>query len=316
MNKLLLLVAVTGVLCSRTKSQSPPGNDFPIVAYYICHSSPLSEINFKQFTHLHYAFLNPDSTGELILGTDCLDSLVPLAHANKVKILGSIGGGSAPEYYSALLKDGKRQQLITKLVEVVERYQLDGIDVDLEGKRIDENYEAFVTELKAALSSRYKLVTAAIATVYKMQLTDKALSQFDYITIMSYDKTGPWNPNIAGHHSPYSMAVEDTDYWVNTRQLNKDKLYLGLPFYGYSFGPAGAGSFAYKDIIGQFPGAENKDELTMPDGSILYYNGIPTIRKKVQLAKDKLGGVMFWQLMGDSKDDKSLLKAINEEAKQ
>jgi GH18 family chitinase len=142
-----------------------------------------------------------------------------------------------------------------------------------------------VIELARALKPANKLMTAAIATVYKDQFTDKALNQFDYVTIMTYDKTGPWRPEKPGHHSPYSMAEEDLDYWANTRKLDRKKMYLGLPFYGYSFGPKGASSMSYKDIVNTFPKSEKKDELKMPDGSILYYNGIPTIQKKVKLAK-------------------------------
>jgi hypothetical protein len=110
------------------------------------------------------------------------------------------------------------------------------------------------------------------------------------------------------------MAVEDLDYWGNVRKLDKKKMFLGLPFYGYSFGPNGAGSMSYKDIISTYPKAEKKDQLKMKDGSILYYNGIPTIQKKVQLARKKAGGVMFWQLGGDAVGDKSLVKVISDEA--
>lgn len=52
----------------------------------------------------------------------------------------------------------------------------------------------------------------------------------------------------------------------------------------------------------------------MPDGSRMYYNGIPTIQKKVKLARKNAGGVMFWQLMGDASGEKSLLRAINQVA--
>jgi len=193
-------------------------------------------------------------------------------------------------------------------------YNLDGIDVDLEGDRIDANYEKFVIELANSLKPANKMMTSAIATVYKDQFTDKALSQFDYVTIMTYDKTGPWRPEQPGHHSPYSMAVEDLDYWANTRKLDRKKMYLGLPFYGYSFGPKGASSMMYKDIVSTFPKSEKKDELKMPDGSILYYNGIPTIQKKVQLAKKNAGGIMFWHIGGDAPGDKSLVSVINKEA--
>jgi hypothetical protein len=289
-------------------------NGFPIIAYALCKSpDQIGSIRFDGITHMNYAFMNPDSMGNFQYNA-CLDSLVRVAHKNGVRILASIGGGSAPAYYSNLLKDGNRTRLIGKLTRLAIDYGLDGIDVDLEGERIDSNYEKFVTELAVSLRSANKLMTAAIATVYKDRLTDNALKQFDYVTIMTYDKTGPWRPEQAGHHSPYSMAVEDLDYWGNTRKLDKKKMYLGLPFYGYSFGPNGASSMSYKDIVSTYPKSEKKDQLKMKDGSTLYYNGIPTIQKKVQLAKKNAGGIMFWQLAGDAEGDKSLLTAINKEA--
>jgi GH18 family chitinase len=288
--------------------------DFPIVAYTVCKTpDQIAGINFAGITHLNYAFFNPDSSGNFAYNA-CLDSLVKVAHKNGVKVFASIGGGSAPAYYSKLLKDNNRTKLVSKLARLAIDYNLDGIDVDLEGDRIDENYEKFVIELANALKPSNKMMTAAIATVYKDQFTDKALSQFDYVTIMTYDKTGPWRPEQAGPHSPYSMAVEDLDYWANTRKLDKKKMFLGLPFYGYSFGPNGASSMSYKDIVSKFPKSEKKDELKMPDGSRLYYNGIPTIQKKVQLAKKNAGGVMFWHIGGDAEGDKSLVGVINKEA--
>jgi GH18 family chitinase len=112
------------------------------------------------------------------------------------------------------------------------------------------------------------------------------------------------------------MAVEDLDYWANIRKLDRKKMFLGLPFYGYSFGPNGASSMPYKDIVSTFSKSEKKDQLKMPDGSTLYYNGIPTIQKKVKLAKKNAGGVMFWHLGGDAPGDKSLVRAINDAAKK
>jgi hypothetical protein len=290
-----------------------PKKNFPIIAYVICKTpDQISNIDFAKITHINFAFINPDSSGNFAYNP-CLDSLVKVAHKNGVRVLASIGGGSAPDYYDSLLTDGKRPRLITRLAQLAMDYNLDGIDVDLEGSRITADYEKFVGELATALRPANKLITAAIATAYKDQLTDNALKQFDYITIMSYDKTGPWRPEVKGHHSPYSMAVEDMEYWGGTRKLDRKKLYLGLPFYGYSFGPKGASSMNYNEIVTTFKKSEKKDELKMPDGSTMYYNGIPTIRKKVRLARSEGGGIMFWQLWGDTAGDNSLLKAINDE---
>ena len=53
----------------------------------------------------------------------------------------------------------------------------------------------------------------------------------------------------------------------------------------------------------------------MPDGMILYYNGMPTIERKTELAMDKASGVMIWQVLGDAQGKKSLIKRINKIAK-
>ena len=70
----------------------------------------------------------------------------------------------------------------------------------------------------------------------------------------------------------------------------------------------------YKDIVATFPGAEKVDEWKMPGGQTIYYNGIPTIRRKTSLAMEKASGIMIWQILGDAQDNLSLLGAINETA--
>ena len=109
------------------------------------------------------------------------------------------------------------------------------------------------------------------------------------------------------------MAQDDFTYFNTTRGVAAEKLFIGLPFYGYGFGNGAPESLSYKDIVATYPGSENADSLTVSGGGKVYYNGIPTIRQKVSFAIDKkAGGVMIWQLLGDSKDSKSLLKAIDD----
>lgn len=90
---------------------------------------------------------------------------------------------------------------------------------------------------------------------------------------------------------------------------------LGVTFYGYGFGPeltSPAATMTFKDIAATFAGSELVDQWTRPDGKIMYYNGLPTIRRKTALAKEKASGIMIWQILGDAVGDKSLLSAINE----
>jgi chitinase len=267
-------------------------------------------IDFSKITHLNIAFINPDQDGNFTALAG-LNTVVNAAHAKNVKVLVSIGGGLAPAYYSTLLSDAKRADFVARLTILVDDNNLDGIDVDLEGERVDNNYEAFFTALSAAMKSRSKLLTAAIATAYKSQYTDAALAKFDFVNIMSYDKTGPWNPSNPGQHSPYDMAVSDLDYWTNSRGIAKEKLSLGLPFYGYGFGNNAPSDMSFGDIVAQYPGSENNDQVSVNGGGIIYYNGIPTIKSKTTLALKKSGGIMIWQLLQDVKGNNSLLKTIN-----
>ncbi|MEQ8683934.1 MAG: glycosyl hydrolase family 18 protein [Imperialibacter sp.] len=296
-------------------------DEFRVVGYYSLNAAQTEEVKnvpFKQLTHVNLWFLNPDTEGNFVNDLSGLVPFVETAHKHNVKVLFSIGGGSHQPQYQALLEAGQRSRFIESLVNQVIKYGLDGLDVDLESANIDENYEAFVTELGVALRAQNKLMTAAIAVYYKDQLTDKAIAQFDFVNVMSYDRTGPWRPEKPGPHALYEHAVDDLTYFGEDRQVPKGKMTLGVPFYGYGYGPeltSKAISMSYGKIVETFEGSELKDEWTMPDGKILYYNGIPTMQKKVALAKERASGIMIWQIQGDAKGSKSLLRVINKAAK-
>jgi chitinase len=306
--------------CSVTKQTAKSDTSFKVVGYYSLQAAmtdTLEHVPFDKLTHINLWFLNPDSSGNFTQDFSALAPFINAAHAKGVKVLASIGGGSPHPYYHALLKDDKRPTFVKDLVGIARTYNLDGLDVDLEGPDIDENYERFVTELATALRAQNKLLTAAVAVYYKDALSDKALAQYDFVNVMSYDRTGSWSPEKPGPHATYANAVEDLDYFGVQRAIPKEKLVLGVPFYGYGFGPeltSPAISMNYSDIITQFPGAEATDEYKMPDGKILYYNGLPTIRQKTALAKEKASGVMIWQVKGDTTGKLSLLQAIHETA--
>ncbi|KAA6430339.1 hypothetical protein FEM33_25365 [Dyadobacter flavalbus] len=316
-----LVIFALGTGCSRknvsVSSKETSRNQFKIIGYLPNRPDLLAaaaQVDFAKITHLYIAFVNPDSLGNL-MGTANLKAMAELAHSRNVKIMASIGGGGAPHYYPSFLTGEKKAKLINDLVNLAVNNNLDGIDVDLEGALIDANYENFVVDLAASLKQKNKQITAAIATVYKDQFTDKALAQFDFVNIMSYDRTGPWRPEKPGPHSPYEMAEEDLDYWLSTRKIPKEKLTLGVPFYGYGFGGTAPESISFKNILQQYPDSVMQDEMKINGGAV-YYNGIPTIRKKTELALQKVSGVMIWQLLQDSTEKKSLLGEIDEVVKR
>jgi len=298
---IILLITLTTHAQFRIIGYVPVGRQFP----------DINRISFSRITHLNIAFLNPDSLGNVDLPFG-FDSLISIAHNNKVKVLASIGGGSYNPYYARLLNDTNRPAFTLKLVQIAVDHQLDGIDVDLENDVIDQHYEKLVKELSTHLKPLGKLLSAALATWNAEKIPDGALLEFDYVNIMSYDQTGPWTPDKPGPHSTIAKAQQDLDYWKQKRNLSKNKINLGVPFYGYCFGTQFGESLSYCDIVHLFPGSEKSDMVIPTSGGAIYYNGLPTIKNKMELALSQTGGVMIWQLLQDDTGDLSLLKAIYE----
>jgi len=268
-----------------------------------------SKIAFDRITHLNIAFVNPDSTGNITY-REGFDSLIQKAHEYNIKVLASVGGGSFNPYYSSLLADSNRKTFTAQLVKLMIDHNLDGLDIDIENDNLDKNYEPFIIGL-AAMLPKHKLLTAALATWNGHLISDAALKKFDFISIMSYDQTGPWRPNEPGPHSTYMKAEADLKYWRDERKVPKRKLNLGLPFYGYCFGTQYSQSMSYRDILATFPGANDQDQIIPETGGVIHYNGLATIKQKTALALKNAGGIMIWQLLNDAEGDESLLLAIN-----
>ncbi len=339
--KFFLILICVCFISLRTNSQNPKP-DFKIVGYYgvdAAMKADISQFPFNKLTHVNLAFVNPDVSGNFNRNLDALIPFIKAAHKHDVKVLYSIGGGASPEEYHALLKQNKtRQMLIENLVSKVLQYDADGVDVDLElgyvfgpnGMAIsrsfprenpaipgtDPNYGIFIKELSQALRIHNKLITVALPSRPADNVTQEVLSLFDLIHIMSYDHTGQSRPDRPGHHSTYIDAMDDLDHYRFTLMVPKEKLVLGVPFYGRGFGPGLADPviayMKYSDIVSTYAGAEWVDHWHLPNGYIMYYNGIPDIKNKTKLAKKEAAGIMIWELGYDASGRKSLLNAINE----
>ncbi len=269
------------------------------------------QVDLSRLTDLNIAFVNPDRQGNF-QSNPFYTALVKKAHEHQVQVFFSIGGGSPPDHLGDVLStaDG-RDKLVNGIVDFLDKYGFDGVDIDLENDLINTHYAPFVYQTAKAVKAKGKMVTAALAKWNSNLIADSTLARYDFINIMSYDATGPWNLDNAGPHSLYTMAVSDFEYYRDTRRIDADKLMIGVPFYGYGFNGAPSAMF-YKDIVASYPGSEDKDEINVSGGTV-YYNGIPTIRRKSKFAKEKgARGVMIWELTQDSDDEKSLLKAIHE----
>jgi chitinase len=317
--RLLFLCIVILVSCSKDDSfeeEIMTVDKFArVVGYLPSYRFDSNEkIDYCKLTHLNLAFANPGSNGKLIINDFSGVVVRARNENNNIKIYISIGGGYLTDEQASIwsnsidIKDN-RPIIINEIVNFVVDNSLDGVDVDLEWQYVTSGYSDFVIELKSALSTKGKSMTAALPGTTKFDnITEEALQTFDFINIMAYDFTGPWNPTASGQHSSYNNAVESINFWKNTG-ISQSKLTLGVPFYGYDFSnSSNVTSFTFGQMI-----STNNSYSEIDNVGMKYYNGRPTIKSKVKLASEQVSGIMIWELGQDSFSDYSLLKTIHKE---
>ena len=273
----------------------------------------VDELELDRLTYLNLAFANPNKQGELVF-TDYVDikPTVEKGHAAGLKVYISLAGGGRPDtaIWNSVLQPANLKGFIKNILGYVEENNLDGVDVDIEWNLlpyINNRYTPFVLELRDALHARGKGITTALgATRLHQSVTTESLEAYDFINIMVYDKTGPWRPDDIGPHSPFSYVEQAIRFWTEDRKIPADRIVLGVPFYAHNFSPP-AHSMAYHKIIST--GVENAYQDSL---DLMYYDGIPLIVQKTELAKDKLGGIMIWEISHDTMhSDLSLLRTID-----
>lgn len=284
---------------------------------------------FEHYTQLDLAFVNPTPSGEVMSATGLacapggggamisdaqLRRLVATAHTAGAKVVASLGGATIPACggdWRRLLAPEMRPRAVASIVAMVDRYQLDGVDVDLEGELLTSidgagNYTPFVSALSGPLHARSKLLTAATGSYPGGMIPDGSLSFFDVIGIMSYDAVGPTWGTPGGEHSSYAQAQADLALWID-KGVPAGKLALGVPFYGHGFGDY-AGSWALHAIADRFGRrALGGDVVGQRCGGCSYvtYNGLPTLERKALLAGAWGAGVMVWQIGQDLPDHRA-----------
>jgi GH18 family chitinase len=291
-----------------------PGR-FKVVGYFPSWHGDVAAIDWGRLTHVNYAFVLPTKAGAVVAfnGLKGLDKLVRDGHAHKVPVSIAVGGwndGNDKAFEIVARSPALRATFVRNLMAFVKRHDLDGVDIDWEYPDPGESaqgYLALLRELRAQLGPAGKLLTTAIVGNGENAagIPDEAFAEVDFANIMAYDadEADAKEPIKYVHHSPYEFAEVCLRFW-RQRGLPKDKAILGVPFYGKSPGTP------YRTLVARDADASTKDQL----GKI-YYNGIPTMKRKTALARAEGGGIMIWELTDDTHDDKSLLRAIDEAAR-
>lgn len=270
-------------------------------------------------THINYAFghIRSDFENFDIKTPSRLKKVVELKKENpNLKVLLSIGGWEAGNFSEMAADPVHRVNFAKNCLAAVEKYDLDGIDIDWEYPSSSsagissspadiKNFNLVIRDLRIALGSD-KLVT--IATYAKVKYFDlHTLNQYlDFVNIMTYDMGKPPYHNAALYPSSASKySCDEAVEKHHTSGMPYEKLVLGVPFYGKEV----SGSVNYVDLITSKYSKYNKcwdEEAMVPylaDDSgtmIMTYDDEQSVGLKAEYIKSKgLLGAMYWSIEGD-----------------
>ncbi|WP_413376089.1 glycosyl hydrolase family 18 protein [Alkalihalobacillus sp. 1P02AB] len=309
-----------------------------------------------------------------------LPKLAQLKNQNKdLKTLISVGGWTLSNNLSLVARtDETRETFAQSAVDFVRAFDLDGLDLDWEypvaagmpnnhrDPSDKENHTLLLQAVRDAFNEAEKedskeyLVTIAGAATWTYAENNelgKIAEIVDYMAIMSYDINGTWT-GLTGHNSPlyFDPLEEQVRGWsfgiASTPNVYgavpKDKLLLGLPFYGHSWAGCneendgkkvmengayqqcaagwekpglGGGTLNYdivKPLINQdgynyfFDNVAKVPYLYNENkGEFISYDNVESLGYKVNFIKETgLAGAMVWDLAGDD-GDYNLLKTVS-----
>lgn len=310
--KALLTLAVVAASTTVPLAVAAPAHavDLPnglrSVGYMPSWAGSVNSIQYGKLTHINYAFILPNSNGTLqgLDNPSKLSSLVSLAHANNVKVSIAVGGwndGNDSAFEALAANATSRTTFVNALVNLVNQYGLDGVDMDWEYPdpgASAENYRLMMQQLSTALHTRGKLLTAAVVSggTTANGVVPAVFGYVDWLNIMAYDGGSP--------HANYDWSIQSANGW-KARGLPASKTVLGVPFYSRP------NYYTYAQIVAMNAANANQDCVTI-SGVQQCYNGIPTIKRKSQWAMANAGGIMNWELSQDTTGSTSLVSAIYE----
>lgn len=264
---LLLLLAVAAPAMASSGPLSPP----MVVAYVFPRDTLLQpgQIDASSLTRINYAFANI-AGGRMTTGfrydAENFAFLNELKKDNpSLTVLVSVGGWLWSTNFSDIaLTRQSREDFVRSVIDFLDRYDLDGLDVDWEYPGMPgaghpfrpADKQNFTTLLKD-LHNRFK--SHAKKTRHRLFLTFAAGASEDYIAhtelgklqkyvdtvnLMAYDYYEPSSSPITGHHAPlYTNPADPAHISADASVQDFEragvpsaKILLGVPFYGHAWG--------------------------------------------------------------------------------
>lgn len=205
-----------------------------------------------KLTHINLAFgLIKDGLLSLHKMTNLAELERIRSYKPHIKIVLSVGGWGAGGFSTMAMTKEKRHAFALSCLEAVEKYKLDGIDIDWEypcdgsadidySPKDKENYTYLFEELREVLGKDRIVSNAVGAGKYFIDGTemDKVSKILDYVQLMTYDMRSGFTSE-AGHHAALGLSEGDTSdkatkcivEMFHEAGVPYEKLIVGAAFY-------------------------------------------------------------------------------------
>ena len=241
------------------------------------------------------------------------------AHNNGLKVWAMISNESMLDTTSEIMNDYKlRNKLINNIVNLVVKYNLDGINIDFENMYMEDKamFNRFLIELEPRLNEMGKVLTVDVTApdgseTWSMCFDRNTISKVaDYIIFMAYDQYGAGS-NKEGTTAGCDWVEANITKFLGQEGVNPDKLVLAVPFYTRLWkeanGKVSSETVDLKDVDKVIPANVEKkwnDNLKQyyieytQNGAVykMWIEDLKSISAKLDLInKYKLAGAAYWE---------------------
>lgn len=291
-----------------------------VVAYVTSWSKVMP--NPMLMTHINYAFGRVTDTfdGIQIRNEQRLRAIVGLKKINpRLKVVLSVGGWGAGNFSEMAANPELRKRFAKDCKRVMKEYGIDGIDIDWEyptqsvakissSPDDTKNFNLMMRDIRKQIGRKGVLTAATVSSGAYIDL-HTCVKYMDFVNVMAYDMGNPPHHHAALFSSKISSGM--TGEKAVKKHLDagvpKDKLVLGMPFYGRGEHSHAINEYmrtGYSDgsIIERWSEKSKVPYLENKDGKMLIgFENQRSLQAKCQYILDNdLRGAMYWEYSADN----------------
>jgi len=233
-----------------------------VTGYYIGYETsklPPENIYWPGLTHIVMGAitvypdgsLNTDFYIDPTNGPILAKKISTLAHQNNKKALLMLGGEGTDENISLAIKN-HQSVFISNLVNAMNTYGYDGIDLDWEGENVDYNqFVSFAKALRKAapnailtvpvecINPNFKPVDPSIVELSKYMDQVNVMSYYPISVMTGYGRYSWFNSPLKGAKNNTPISIENSLSLYNAAGIPKNKLGMGIGLFaiGYTGSP-------------------------------------------------------------------------------